>query len=109
MNCNCEHNNQERAWVGTGLKFVITITAEGFDQEEDDFKVEFVCGRNTLEFSKEDMSIGSQGEFIVNVDTALLGAGTLSVITTAYVPDEDWEGGYRPEVDKQDILIIKNV
>lgn len=108
MDCNCNCNtNQERAWVGTGLKFAVNITAEGFSMEEDDFKVEFRCGRKSLEFSKEDMSIGEDGTFIVNVDTSLLGAGTLSVITTAYVPDDDWEGGVRKEVDKQDILYIK--
>lgn len=110
MNCNCTHNtNQERAWVGTGLKFAITITAEGFDQAEDDWKVVFQCGRNTLELSKADMSIGEDDTFIANVDSSLLGAGTLSVITTAYVPDDDWEGGVRKEVDKQDILYIKEI
>ena len=108
MNCNCTHNtNQERAWVGTGLKFAVTITAEGFSMEEDDFTVEFRCGRKKLEFSKEDMSIGEDGAFIANVDTSLLGAGTLSVVTTAYVPDEDWDGGIRTEIDKQDILYLK--
>lgn len=110
MNCNCTHNtNQERAWVGTGLKFAITIAAEGFDQAEDDWKVVFQCGRKTLELAKADMSIGEDDTFIANVDTSLLGAGTLSVITYAYVPDEDWDGGVRVEVDKQDILYIKEV
>ena len=112
MNCNCTHTSQERAWVGTGLKFAITITAEGFDQENDDWKVVFQCGRKTLEMTKADMAISDDGEnltFIANIDTSLLGAGTLSVITYAYVPDEDWEGGVRTEVDKQDILYIKEV
>lgn len=109
MNCNCNNKNQERAWVGTGLKFAITITAEGFDQDNDDWSVKFVCGRNTIEMAKEDMSISEDGAFIANVDTSLLGAGTLSVITYAHVPDEDWEQGYRVEVDKQDILYIKEV
>ena len=113
MDCNCcNRNNQERAWVGTGLKFAVTITAEGFDQEEDDWKVVFQCGRNTLELTKADMSISDDGEkltFIANVDTSLLGAGTLSVTTYAYVPDTDWDSGYRVEVDKQDILDIKAI
>lgn len=108
-NCNCNSNTQERAWVGTGLKFAITITAEGFDQAEDDWKVVFQCGRKSLELTKADMSIGEDETFIANVDTSLLGAGTVSVITYAYVPDEDWEGGIRTEVDKQDILYIKDV
>lgn len=112
MNCNCEHSTTgERAWVGTGLKFAITITAEGFSQENDDWKVVFQCGRNTLELTKADMSISEDNQgnltFIANVDTSLLGAGVLSVITYAYVPDEDWDSGYRVEVDKQDILNIK--
>lgn len=110
MNCNCNCNtNQERAWVGTGLKFAITITAEGFDQATDDWSVKFICGRKSLEFDKQDMAISEDGAYIANVDTSLLGAGTLSVITYAHVPDEDWEQGYRVEVDKQDILYIKEV
>lgn len=109
MDCNCNHSTEERAWVGTGLKFAVTITAEGFSQEEDDWKVIFQCGRKSLELNKEDMSVGEGGTFIANVDTSLLGAGTLSVITYAYVPDDDWEYGVRVEVDKQDILYIKDV
>lgn len=111
MDCNCNCNSSttgERAWVGTGLKFAVTITAEGFSQVEDEWKVVFQCGRKTLELSKEDMSIGEDDTYIANVDTSLLGAGTLSVITYAYVPDEDWEGGVRVEVDKQDILYIES-
>lgn len=113
MDCNCNFNtNEERAWVGTGLKFAITITAEGFSQEDDDWKVKFVCGRNEVELTKADMSISEEGgelTFIANVDTSLLGAGTLSVITYAYVPDDDWESGYRIEVDKQELLTIKAI
>lgn len=110
MNCNCNCNNNERIWVGTDLKFAITITAEGFDQENDDWKVVFQCGRNTLEMTKADMSIGEDGSFIANVKSSLLGAGTLSVITYAYVPDEDWEGGVRTEVDKKEnIFYLKEV
>ena len=111
MNCNCNCNNSttERAWVGTGLKFAITITAEGFSQEDDDWKVIFQCGRKTIEVTKADASIGEDDTFYVNVDTSLLGAGTLTAITYAYVPDEDWDGGFRTEVDKQELLYVKEV
>lgn len=109
MDCNCNSNTQERAWVGTGLKFAVTITAEGFSMEDDDWKVVFQCGRKSVEMTKADASIGDDDTFYVNVDTSLLGPGTLSVITYAYVPDEDWESGYRVEVDKQDILNIKAI
>lgn len=112
MNCNCEHTNQERAWVGTGLKFAVTITAEGFSQDDDDWKVVFQCGRNSVELTKADMSISEDNgnlTYIANVDTSLLGTGDLSVITYAYVPDEDWDDGVRVEVDKQNILHIKEI
>lgn len=108
-NCNCNSNTQERAWVGTGLKFAVNITADGFDMADDDFTVEFICGRKTLEYTKSDMILYEDGSYVVNVDSSLLGEGTLSVVTTAYVPDPDWDGGIRVEVDKQDILIIKGV
>lgn len=109
MDCLCNNGNIERAWVGTGLKFAVNITAEGFSMEDDDWKVVFQCGRKSVEITKAEASIGEDDTFYVNVDTSLLGAGTLSVITTAYVPDDDWEGGVRKEVDKQDILYIKEI
>lgn len=108
-NCNCNSNTQERAWVGTGLKFAVTITAEGFSMDDDDWKVVFQCGRKSVEVTKADASIGEDDTFFVNVDTSLLGAGTLTATTYAYVPDEDWEGGFRTEVDKQELLYIKEV
>lgn len=109
MDCLCNNGNIERAWVGTGLKFAINITAEGFSMEDDDFKCVFQRGKKTLTVDKSEMNIADDGTFIANVDSSLLGAGTLSVITYAYVPDEDWEGGIRPEVHKQDILYINAI
>lgn len=110
MNCNCNSNTTgERAWVGTGLKFAVTITAEGFSMDDDDWKVVFQCGRKSVEVTKADASIGEDDTFFVNVDTSLLGAGTLTATTYAYIPDEDWEGGIRTEVDKQELLFINEV
>lgn len=80
--------------------------------EEDDWKVVFQCGRRSVTVGKADAIISEEeGEmtFIVNLDTSLLGAGTLTATTYAYVPDEDWDGGFRTEVDRQEILIMKDV
>ena len=76
---------------------------------DDDWKVVFSCGRKTLEVTKAEASIGEDDSFMVNVDTSLLGVGTLVATTYAYIPDEDWEGGFRTEVDQQELLLIKEV
>ena len=77
--------------------------------EDDDWKVVFQCGRKSVEVTKAEASIGEDDTFYVNVDTSLLGAGTLTATTYAYIPDDDWAGGIRTEVDKQELLFIKDV
>ena len=76
---------------------------------DDEWKVVFQCGRKSVEVTKADANISEDDAFLVNVDTSLLGAGTLTATTYAYVPDADWEGGVRIEVDKQELLYIKEV
>ena len=34
------------------------------------------------------------------LDTNIIGRGEIWIETTAYLPDTDYEGGIRPEVDK---------
>lgn len=122
-NCNCNGDGLEfnGTWLGTVLKYKVEITAEGFSMDEDDFEIEIRRGKESVVLHKEDLLIhevepegsgsGSGSgepelEYYMLVDTEALGAGKYEVITRAYVPDDDIEGGVRPEIDKQTLIIV---
>lgn len=94
------NENDNVVYLGTELKFAITITAGGFNMEEDDFNVVFknTTNGNKVELAKEDLV--NDGElYYALVNTAALGIGYVNVVTTAYVPDADFDDGLRTEVN----------
>lgn len=120
MNCNCNCNGggleYNGTFVGTVLKYKVEITAEGFSMDEDDFKIVIRRGNQSVTLDKSDLIIheveasGSGEETVTEyymlVDTAALGAGKYEVITYAYVPDDDVEGGIRQEITKQELIPV---
>lgn len=106
--CNCCEQEQDETLVGTVKKYKVEIEGEGFDMEEDDFTVEIRRSGQSIVLHKEDMIHNSDG-FYIAFDTGAMGAGRYEAITRAYVPDDDFEGDVRPEIDKQTLTIAKNV
>ena len=107
MTTQSSNINDNVVYLGTELKFAITITAGGFSMQEDDFSVEFknTSNGNSVKLSKSELV--SDGElYLALVDTTALGAGIVRVVTTAFVPDADFDDGLRTEVNVIDDLII---
>lgn len=105
----CSYNEDNVVYLGTELKFAITITADGFDMEADDFSVVFKNNGNgkTIELSKSQL-VYDQEVYYALFDTTDLGTGLVNVITTAYVPDSDFDDGFRTEVNViYDLINIK--
>lgn len=101
--------NVEKVYVGSELKFKITITASGFDMATDKFEVDLVCGKVTTHLDKTDLIL-SEGSYYIPIDTSLYPrGGDLFVITTAHVPDPDFDDNVRKEIDKQQILKINKL
>ena len=73
---------EQAYYVGTDLKFKIDITAEGFNQSEDEYEIKVVCGNQS-------------------------GTGLIKLIVTAKVPDEDFDVGYRREVTVHELCYIR--
>lgn len=97
-------------YTGTDLKFKIDIKADGFDMEYDDFCVALKYGNGIIEVPKENIVNDGEGNYYMLVDTSnFRGCGLVSMIVTAYVPDEDFPTGIRREVAKIDLCVIKNV
>ena len=103
------NENDNVVYLRTELKFAITITAGGFNMEEDDFNVVFknTTNGNKVELAKEDLV--NDGElYYALVNTTALGVGHVNVVTTAYVPDSDFDDGLRTEVNViYDLVNIK--
>lgn len=100
---------QEQVFVGTKLKFAITISSPGFDINEDDFTVDIRRGSKSIHFEKDDLVVDEHDQYYVCFDTAELGSGLIEAIITAFVPDDDFDDGIRTEVVKLTLLSAKMV
>lgn len=87
-------------YKGTGLKIQIAITAEGFNQDENDYNIDIYCGEEELNFTQDDMVPDGQGNYLLPLPTDTLTEGKIMMVVTAYVPDADFAdcGGIRKEV-----------
>lgn len=101
---------ESKYYIGTDLKFKITITAEGFSQDSDDYKVELYCGNTQITINKEDIvKDPDTDDFYMMVETSKLRPGMLRMVVTAFVPDDLFPSGVRKEVTVQNIAYIKSV
>jgi hypothetical protein len=49
-------------------------------------------------FKKEECILTDEGDYVVLIDTADFGVGTLMCKVTFQIPDQDFPGGYRKTV-----------
>lgn len=99
----------ERYYVGTELKFALTIVSEGFDMDTDPWTATVSCGRKSIVCARSDNAvIGTDGQWYILIDTSELGSGTYNMTVEIDVPDPDFQDGYRHEVlkMKQPLCII---
>lgn len=94
-----------RTFLGTEVKFLVTIEADGFDMERDDFNITLKRGGSSLFFEKADL-VHDENSFYLCFDTKDLGSGVVTATITAYVPDNDFDDGLRTEVYKFDLMTV---
>ena len=99
----------ENAYIGTELKFIIEITADGFSMVDDNFTVLLKRGGVSRLFEKGDLIQDDEDNFYVCFDSTDFGKGLITAVVTAYVPDEDFDDGFRTEVQKFDLIKIESV
>lgn len=99
---------RSQIFQGTELKFSLDIQIEGFSMVDDDF---FIVIRNgvgkSVTIQKSAMLLQEDEKFLFTVDTEELGTGKYTIITTAFVPDGDFEDGLRTEVDKRTLCEVE--
>lgn len=98
----------EGYYIGSGLKFQIDITATGFDQNSDDYTIEFYCGDQKRTYTQDDV-ISSDGKFYLPVTTDDLQPGMIRIVVTAFVPDSDFPGGVRKEIAVRNLKYLKKI
>ena len=101
-------NVQRSIYLGTELKFALSIESEGFSMETDDFKVVVKSTKKKKEIviTKEEMLIDENEKYLFLIDTEELGIGEYWIYVYAYVPDEDFPDGIRTEVQKQQLCTV---
>lgn len=108
--------NTAQSFEGSGLKFLLEIEAPGFSMHNDDFSVILKQGTTEMEIPKSAFiekttthNGNEKHEFYFCFDSSIFHAGIVNCIVKAFVPDTDFQGGIRLEIDKFDIVIINPV
>ena len=99
----------EGYYIGSGLKFRVDINVAGFDQEADNYTIDFYCGDKVLHFPKNKVKQGADGSFYLPVETDSLEPGQIKIVVTAYVPDSDFDSGHRKEIAVKKLKWLKHV
>lgn len=104
------NNDNNTAFVGTEVKYLVNIESCGFDMVADDFEITIKRGTTSRTFHKNDLieeviTIPEEvHNFYLCFDTSYFGPGVLTAIVKAYVPDNDFPDGYRTEIEKFDLM-----
>ena len=88
-----------RYYIGTDMKFQVTLTAEGFNQGSDRYDLDFYCGDQVRHFTQNDIVTDGEGNYYLLVPTTGLTPGMMRLVVTVYVPDTDFSNNVRREVE----------
>ena len=105
--CGCD-NGGECAWVGSGLKWAVTMTCEGFDMDTDPWVITVTRGNKSVVFTPEN-SINDGGQWYICLDSSEIGPGEAYITFDAFVPDDDFDEGIRHEIQKYKLVNLKSL
>lgn len=100
--------------LGTTLKFVVNLTAEGFSQATDEYEIVIVCNNKRITIPKANVIEGLDNNYYITVDTSQFQSGLVKAIAYAMIPDADlsrvvdgqYVPGYRREVGSIDLCYL---
>lgn len=92
---------------GTEVKFKVDLSASGFDMAACDFFFTIYCGGKTLTIPKSEL-VYDGTDWYLCFDTSGFNSGTMTVVTTALIPDSDFPDGLRTEVTKDTLGTLKS-
>jgi len=111
---------QDNAFNTSDRKYLLEINAVGFSMDLDDFDVVLKRGSKSLILHKSDLVVEpytvvennitiEKNHYYVCFATDYFGPGDVTVVVTAYVPDTDFDSGFRREVDKFNLVNVKAI
>lgn len=97
---------KDHYFVGTELKFALTIECEGFSMDEDPWTATVKRGSRKVVCQRGENSVKDDDQWYILVDSSLLGKGECELVIDIDVPDPDFEDGYRHEVWRQEFFMV---
>lgn len=105
---NCHCNPENVGFYGGDYKYAVSMTAEGFDMNTDDWIITVTAGCKSVSFTPSTAAHDAEtGEWFICIDTDLLGLGQAYITFEAHVPDTDFPNGYRRERETYKLMVIK--
>ena len=103
---SCKHRSS--FFVGSTLKFAVTIERDGFNMAWDPWKITVIRGDKSVVCDRDNNTVFDENDqWYFLVDTAILGVGTYKVKIDIDVPDDDYPSGYSHEVYGQNLIKVK--
>lgn len=89
-----------KIFLGTELKLNIHIEPIGdITMDDYNFEVEIYCSpKKTIVIPKSDAIKIDENNYIVLIDTNIVGTGDLKCKVTAHIPDADFDDDFRTEI-----------
>lgn len=95
--------------VGTEVKFAVSLEAQGFSMDDNDFTLYIMKGRNIVkEYQKAEMVVEND-TYLLCVDTNEIGIGTFDLAVNAQVPDAHFPDGYRTEIERVPLMNVRKL
>ena len=95
--------------VGTEVKFAVSLEAQGFSMDDNDFTLYIMKGRNIVkEYQKADMVVEND-TYLLCIDTNEIGIGTFDLAVKAQVPDGHFPDSYRTEIERVPLMTVKKL
>lgn len=94
--------------LGNDIKIEFALTACGFSMDDDDFLVRaYVTQKKIVEKFKRDLRRNdNNGKYIFTFSADEVGLGVCVFEAVAYVPDEDFDDGFRTEIDRKNVCRV---
>lgn len=99
----------ELTYEGTDLKILVTLTATGFDMDDDDWRIGIKCRNKIVKIISKEEAIRKEDGWFITVKAEDLKPGTLEIVGYADIPDDDFESEIRREVGKEHLLEYEKV
>ena len=93
-------------YIGSQLKILFEITADGFTQDSSTYTIVLKCGGVTKTDGRSHIVTNNSKHYLL-VDTSEFNAGVLTATVTASVTDNDFTSNVRREVEVVELCHLR--